>query len=369
MNPKTLRLFAAGIAIAAALLCWYLLGIRPEGAARRTGKVPLSGPQGSPHKPPSSNGQPPEPWEALHVAKLGSASVERARKWLDGRGRDAAGLIALWELTGDEALLTEAAKNFPDDPRVCRAMISHTRADAKAALPWIERLIAADPKSPDGFYLKSWALMTGGDRQEALSVLKKAGTMCGIAEDHGRESFQLIGEAARASGAGNRDAMLLALHASRQHSLTQTAVDGMNAAVRAELAEAKAAGSEDRLLAVAGLGFTAASNLTTLPGMSMKNEIDATSLEIEIFAELPGDAEFGEGGRTTAALKSGTENRRRYLEKTLAAATAAGDFLLQAGEDSVNTYASCFMSHGEQAATSFALSTLPHDEASGTAPP
>src|SRR5436190_541375 len=49
--------------------------------------------------------------------------LERGAKWMESRNRDAGSLVAMWDLTGDGSLLDEAAAKFPNDPRVCVAMI------------------------------------------------------------------------------------------------------------------------------------------------------------------------------------------------------------------------------------------------------
>ncbi len=41
---------------------------------------------------------------------------ERGAAWLTSRNRDAVSLLAMWDLTGDETVLREAAEKFPGNP-------------------------------------------------------------------------------------------------------------------------------------------------------------------------------------------------------------------------------------------------------------
>lgn len=99
--------------------------------------------------------------------------LERCAKWVESRGRDAASLVAMWDLAGEESLLLEAAEKFPDDPRVCVAMIGHLTAKGGDALPWAERMIENEPKNPAGHYWRATLLGKAGKPEEALAALRE----------------------------------------------------------------------------------------------------------------------------------------------------------------------------------------------------
>ena len=77
----------------------------------------------------------------------------------------------MWDLTGDEALLEEAAQEFPNDPGVCVAMIGHHGGTTAKGLPWIERLLAVEPSNPHVWHIKAWALRASLHLLPDLSLL------------------------------------------------------------------------------------------------------------------------------------------------------------------------------------------------------
>ena len=158
MKPNTLRWLGVSAAVAAAVQCWYLLSME-AGSARRTagnGLIPVTRVTGKKSATP-----PAEPWPKFGTSEFNRRALERGRKWLDSRGRDAGSLVGMWDLTGDESLLMEAAERFPDDPRVCMSMIQRAAKDPKQAMPWIERLIAREPVNP-GTQRQARLRLTGG---------------------------------------------------------------------------------------------------------------------------------------------------------------------------------------------------------------
>src|SRR5687767_11981079 len=106
MKATTVRWLAVLAATGAAVLCWFLLRTVPDSTPRAVTKVPASAPhvQGKPITAP-----PADPWPEYGTPEFKRPTLERGRKWLESRGRDAASLIAMWDITGDEALLMEAA--------------------------------------------------------------------------------------------------------------------------------------------------------------------------------------------------------------------------------------------------------------------
>ena len=100
------------IAVAAGWLLWPRAGedfknesasLKPGTAAVERSSLPVT-------VKPSE--KPLPEWGAPEFNKM---ILERCAKWMESRGRDAASLVALWDLSGDERLLLEAAEKFPDD--------------------------------------------------------------------------------------------------------------------------------------------------------------------------------------------------------------------------------------------------------------
>ena len=114
--------------------------------------------------------RPVEKWPAFGTPEFTTAALARGEKWLSARGRDAASLVAAWDLTGEESMLLEAADNFPDDPRVCLAMIHRLQSSDRDASQWIERLAQAEPQNPAALYLRAAAQRKSGDNAAAIAT-------------------------------------------------------------------------------------------------------------------------------------------------------------------------------------------------------
>ncbi|RYD30899.1 MAG: hypothetical protein EOP86_19035 [Verrucomicrobiaceae bacterium] len=80
----------------------------------------------------------------------------------------------MWDLSRDAALPREAARKFPDDPRVCTAMIDYLISQDGDALPWVKRLISNEPENPAGLYWKAHLLAGTDEREEVLAALEAA---------------------------------------------------------------------------------------------------------------------------------------------------------------------------------------------------
>ncbi len=322
MNPRFLTGMGVTAAAAAAALCWYLLSREPDSAPRSAGK-----------------GQAPAAIVTGHGAYATPSPVEPTPEtdapqpgpqWLDSRGRDAAGLIAAWDMARGDALLLEAAKRFPGDPLVCSAMIQHAGGNAREAMPWIERLIAAEPDNPEGLYHKAWALMAGNDRAGAIEALRQAGTLPGPRNTHLPERMLAVREAASAGAATRGDAARQALAVARQRRAfdptshapqfellprSPYALDRLSKALTQELAAAKAVGNEARRMEIIGIGISTAEQHSSVEGVSLWNEIDARSLALDMLVGLPDDTVVGGRGRTAGSIRAEEQalNQERRL--------------------------------------------------------
>ena len=185
MNPPPLRRLGLIAAAVAALLCWYLLTGEPDATPRTAGKGM------APAALVTGNGA-AVTWPKYGTDEFNATLVERGQQWLDARGRDADGLIILFDLTHDANLLVEAMKKYPADLGVCRTVVQYGCVPTK---PQIERLLAAQPNNPDVLYLKAWTLWTGTwdlradfsddpDRAGAIAALREASAKSGARDDH-----------------------------------------------------------------------------------------------------------------------------------------------------------------------------------------
>ena len=82
MNPKPLRILVACAAVAAGLLCWYLLSMTPEPAPRRPGKIAASEPPG-----PGKSRAAAASWPEIRTPEFRDRVRDKAQQWLDARRR------------------------------------------------------------------------------------------------------------------------------------------------------------------------------------------------------------------------------------------------------------------------------------------
>ena len=181
MKRKTFGI-GAGVA-AVAVVVWYgwrEMGDPGAGAVRAVAKGGIAG-KGVVRAELSGTA---ERWPEFGTPEFGRVARDRVEAWLASRGRDAAGLVGAWDMTGDEALLMEAAERFPGDPRVCVAMIWKLLENGEDAREWVDRLAAAEPQNPGALYLRAAAQHKAGASEEAIATLKGAVALSGKLDLH-----------------------------------------------------------------------------------------------------------------------------------------------------------------------------------------
>ena len=164
---------------------------------------------------------------SLEMASWRNWATKEGATWLAGRNRDEVGLLAAWDLTGDEALLREAADRFPRGPLTCLALLNHLaqrdnyqfspfsgeeqnwlRKVADEQRQWAERFIATAPENPLGYYHR--ALLAGqADLPAAMVALNEALSRKGRPNDYQRERMLALKEGMLTSGATEREACLM----------------------------------------------------------------------------------------------------------------------------------------------------------------
>ncbi len=368
MKPHHLRWLGLTAAAAAAVLCWHLLTMEPDATPRTAGKGPAPAALVTGKGAESS---PSGPWPKFGTPEFKHTLHERGLKWLDLRGRDAEGLTALFDLTGDKALLAEAAEKFPDDPLVCMLMIRHA-GEWKDRLPWVERLITAEPANPEGLYQKARALIGGeflvitggasviaGDRAGALAALRQAASMSGPRNDHLGERMQTAREAALAMGGTAGDAVRLALDLLLPPRRTY-ASESMNREILfTELREAKASGSDERVMEIIGVGLRNAEKFFDGQQLTIMEEMDANQMKAVMMNSCPDNTPIGDGGPSLDVLRDEVTARRRYLAEFHHREEEAWAILRTASDDVMVAYFASYMANGEFEARKWLLSRPP----------
>jgi hypothetical protein len=344
MKPNTLRWLGVTAAATAAVLCWYFLSMKPDSVRRTQGKGRVAPVHASGH-PPASKSAGPMP--RFGTPEFNSVLLDRGRKWLDSRGRDAAGLIAMWDLTGDRTFLDEAAEKFPNDPRVCTAMIYQTADVVHKAIPWIDRLLAAEPNNPEGAFLKARTLMATHDRAGALETLRQAAAMSVPRETYVLARIMAAGEAARAMGVSPGDSMRLAFGRPLEKSTVSQTFEGATHAIMGGIDAAKNAGSYGDVMEIAGIGLVTAEKFSDARPLTILDEWSANRLKKYILACLPDDAEIGESGRSARSLRAEVEERGKFLQQLIQRRGEVAALLEAADDDRMISYANSLLARGE----------------------
>jgi hypothetical protein len=103
-------------------------------------------------------------------ARRGRISRQAIEAFLASTQRSGGSLLAAWEESGDEAYLREAAKRFPDDPRVqLAAAMSPSFGPERAE--WVERLKKSDPTNPLPNWIAAAEHFSGKRSKEAIAEL------------------------------------------------------------------------------------------------------------------------------------------------------------------------------------------------------
>lgn len=285
MKPRPLVWLAVTAAAAAAVMCWHLLTMEPD-PAPLTAREDLSSAE---HVTGNGAYSTPEtPLPKFGTPEFKTALRERGMEWLNARGRDATGLITMFDLTGEYMLLEEAEEKFPDNPRVVIAVAQLPEIDWNMKL--IEHLTAVDPKNPEWLYQKVRLIGDHNDydRDAAISVLRQAAALKGRSDNHLVERMQRLRDTSLLLGVGPGDAVRLTLSRQSKYSNLKAMV-AAKSALDAELAAVKATGSEDRVREIIGLGLDTADKLSAAPAIGFAEELFAYQLKLDLLERRPDD--------------------------------------------------------------------------------
>lgn len=287
---------------------------------------------------------------------------ERGAAWLASRNRDAVSLLAMWDLTGDEAILREAAKKFPGNPQVCLAMLGVVfekeghEADKKK---WTDQLMAADPENPLGHYYQARLAQAAGDRAGVITALEMALGRKGRIDFYLRERMVGTKEGLLASGVPLKDAYFLSL-AGPMGKVSEGfyATGKLMGFFKTELALMKAPGRETEFQELAGLGLRLAEQQRLTESPSLFTELMAHGQRMRFLKELDPETEIANSGRSIAEELVLATAEKESLSKLVKEVTPAQEFLQNAPLEVQGQYADSMMMDGEVAALRFLLEVM-----------
>jgi hypothetical protein len=245
--------------------------------------------------------------------------------WLASRNRDAASLMAAWDLTGDESLLKEAAERFPDNPLVCQAMLNQlvkTGAGPEEQEGWAEQFIAAVPDNPLGYYQRARLLAEKNDLPATMAAVEEALSKSGRPDHFEREHMMAIKEGVLAGGASVREACLASLNApiERANNTGLSFVAGRAMRFFMDRLEGmKSEGKEEGTQALGELGLRMMEQVRLSPAPSYTNELIVKGGKIVFLQAMDPETGIGDTGRTAAQeierLRIQQRNDRAQLDQ------------------------------------------------------
>ncbi len=311
MNPRSLTLLAAGILLAAA---WLVMTRRPAVTLGGGGQVAAHTPAPSvtsrEHRKPrlpapavgmvsgASEGV-PEATVPNSMARLlngGEAKLtpEQAATYLQQNRRSAEALLAAARLTGDLALVREAAEKFPNDPRVRLdlALRGETPEERRTALDAFRQLAHDNPL---GDYLSALDHFKSGRTDDGVKALLQVGGKNRL-QDYTLDHAQSAEEALLSAGYGALEAKaagaygVLLPHIQSLRDLGNTMAE-----LQKQYTQAGDAASAQ---AVGQMGLNLAWQLEGQSGRTLLGELVGMAIEKKFLATHSPDSPFGGNGRT-----------------------------------------------------------------------
>lgn len=269
MTRRTWRILASGVLLTFA--GGWLLARRPSSArGMEKGTAPVA------------RAAPAEA-DTVTLPAFGSPEFEqtfreRSAAWLEARGRDAGSLVALWDVTGDEALLREAAEKYPDQPVVSAALVQHLlweEAPAAELQRWIGQFIQNTPGNPLGYHYLATLCAREGDDAGAVAALEKALEQTGRPDSYFRDRAMTAREGALAGGASPGDAASLSLAGPLQRRGPVVLGGNMTGFFKERFSSLKAAGDVEQSQAFAELGLKVVTQLSYAKSPGLIDELVA----------------------------------------------------------------------------------------------
>ncbi len=337
-------------------LVWWWYPRPPELAGTRPASKPVV------QRPATTVAPAPIPTDALPTfgtEAFNQLAKERGAAWLASRNRDAVSLLAMWDLTGDETVLREAAEKFPGNPQVCLAMLSlvFTKGDDPAEQKkWIGNLIAADPENPLGYYFLARIAQDLGDTRAVIATLETALSKTGRVNHHLRERMVGAKEGLLASGVPLKDTYFLSLSGPLgKASAGIFKTNELAGFFKKELGRLKASGLEEDRQNLAELGLRLSEQQRLTESSTLISDLTALSWRGLFLKEMDPNTEIVNSGKTAGQeLEIATLEKQRMGE-LMKSTASAHQYLSTAPLEVQGQYADRMMMDGEMAALQYLL--------------
>ncbi len=282
---------------------------KPESSTKAVDvKHPVPAEQGSDFLKRMLNGE---------IAKLTPDQIEH---YVESRGRDALSLVVASMLgDGGDKWLDEAAKRFPDDPRVAATMLIK-RGGRPEAGEWIARLKEHDPGNSLGYLLAAKSALDGRDIDGAM---KELSALESTRMNDFRETWQSgITDAYHSAGYKGMEAEWLGM---AQTPVMSGEVMKLSAGIAEAMVDAKERGDRTKAESLGRSGTKAAELVGGRGDRDLLiNQLISVSMErkllnqLHVFDFVPGDQRIvverlGEMDKRIARIKSVIQSHTELL--------------------------------------------------------
>lgn len=365
MQPsKTTLAGAVLVLLAGGWMMWLLLMRRPDSPA-----LPPAAPaprQAAATPAPARKHTPALVFGSREFKKM---LVQGSAAWLEARHRDAPGLLALWDISGDETYLREAADKFPDDPQICTAMLDHwlttpDRMSVEEAQLQVDRLIAAAPDNPMSYYweayfldqlsLSTWEPPNPGYAETLTATLQTALSKPGVPDRYLSQRRMVLKEAALAAGASPREAARLSMNGASLAAMESKFINRL-AFSREKTSQSPAD------LELTDLSIQASQHLAQVPGLTVRFQQRLAQLEsmsVSMLLERDPDAVIPETGQSVREYLDQRRLHPTEEETLLRQESAVTRFLGEMPDPVIAKYADLLALEGEFSAIRWAVGEM-----------
>ena len=274
---------------------------------------------------------------------------EQLESYLRSSGRNAASLLAAYRTTKDPALLSEAMRNFPDDPQVAFEAALRKDVSRDEQRHWIDVLKKSDPDNALPIYLSALDYFKTGQTDQAVKEFMAASGK--QFEDFSSRRYQDDTEAYLAAGYSEADAKYAAGTQLLLPQLQMTKDVGLD---MIELAKSYQQAGDS---ASAQAAFQMAINLggrysTPSPGEPMISELVGLALQTYAFKAMDPNAQYGNTGQT---VQDQINQLRQQREQLTQQANQVEALLPQVSEQNWIIYRDRWLTLGEQNAVEWLI--------------
>ena len=220
---------------------------------------------------------------------------DQVEAYLRTSGRNAASLLAAYRTTSDPALLSEAMRNFPDDPHVAFEAALSKDLKPEDQRHWLDVLKKADPDNALANYLSALDHFKSGQTDQAVKEFAAASDK--HFDDYSSQRYQDDTEAYLAAGYSDADAKFAAGSQLLLPQLKQTKDVGLDMIDLAKSYQqaGDSASAQAALQMVINLG---AQYGNPSPGEPVISQLVGFALEIKALNAMDPNAAYGSDGQT-----------------------------------------------------------------------